>query len=245
MKGTVVWDKSVTKTITKAIDADRRRAVEAARRDHARAGVPEAGGDLARPALPGDELARPAPPRRSRCSTSPSASCSRTWRRRSSSTRARSSRRSTRYEFGTPGGEPYGALIGDYEFTNHPDDIDLLAKMSQVAAAAFCPFSDRGVARAVRLRELHGAGQAARPGEDLPVGAITSSGESFRDTEDSRFVVADDAARAVAPALRQRDQADRRVQLRRGRARQEEPRQAGAARPLRLDERGLRAWRRG
>jgi type VI secretion system protein ImpC len=23
-------------------------------------------------------------------------------------------------EFGTPGGEPYGALIGDYEFTNHP-----------------------------------------------------------------------------------------------------------------------------
>ena len=29
-------------------------------------------------------------------------------------------------EFGTPGGEPYGALIGDYEFTNHPEDIELL-----------------------------------------------------------------------------------------------------------------------
>ncbi len=43
-------------------------------------------------------------------------------------------------EFGTPGGEPYGALIGDYEFTNHPEDIDLLAKMSNIAAAAFCPF---------------------------------------------------------------------------------------------------------
>ena len=26
--------------------------------------------------------------------------------------------------FGTPGGEPYGALIGDYEWVNHPDDID-------------------------------------------------------------------------------------------------------------------------
>jgi len=25
-------------------------------------------------------------------------------------------------EFGTPGGEPYGALIGDYEFSNHPAD---------------------------------------------------------------------------------------------------------------------------
>src|SRR5688572_12942365 len=43
-------------------------------------------------------------------------------------------------EFGTPGGEPYGALIGDYEFTNHPEDIDLLSKMSNVAAAAFAPF---------------------------------------------------------------------------------------------------------
>ncbi|HET9053701.1 MAG TPA: type VI secretion system contractile sheath large subunit, partial [Cyclobacteriaceae bacterium] len=29
-------------------------------------------------------------------------------------------------EFGTAGGEPYGALIGDYEFSSHPDDISLL-----------------------------------------------------------------------------------------------------------------------
>src|SRR5262249_21931249 len=43
-------------------------------------------------------------------------------------------------EFGTPGGEPYGALIGDYEFTNHPEDIELLGQMSNVAAASFAPF---------------------------------------------------------------------------------------------------------
>jgi len=43
-------------------------------------------------------------------------------------------------EFGTPGGEPYGALVGDYEFTNHPDDIEFLSNISNVAAAAFCPF---------------------------------------------------------------------------------------------------------
>src|SRR5207244_1031082 len=36
-------------------------------------------------------------------------------------------------EFGSPGGEPYGSLIGDYEFTNHPDDVELLNKMSNVA----------------------------------------------------------------------------------------------------------------
>ena len=43
-------------------------------------------------------------------------------------------------EFDMPGGHPYGALIGDFEFTNHPDDIALLGKMSQVAAAGFTPF---------------------------------------------------------------------------------------------------------
>ena len=43
-------------------------------------------------------------------------------------------------EFGMPGGEPFGALIGDYEITNHPEDIDLLEKISGVCAAAHCPF---------------------------------------------------------------------------------------------------------
>src|SRR5215510_10364035 len=43
-------------------------------------------------------------------------------------------------EFGMPGGEPYGAMIGDYEFSNHPDDVDLLRSLSGVAAAAFAPF---------------------------------------------------------------------------------------------------------
>src|SRR3712207_2496545 len=43
-------------------------------------------------------------------------------------------------EFGTPGGEPYGALIGDYEWTNHPDDVETLRLVSGVAAAAFAPF---------------------------------------------------------------------------------------------------------
>src|SRR5207244_12089081 len=43
-------------------------------------------------------------------------------------------------EFGTPGGEPYGALIGDYEWTNHPDDIETLRLISNVAAGAFAPF---------------------------------------------------------------------------------------------------------
>lgn len=43
-------------------------------------------------------------------------------------------------EFGLAGGEPFGMLIGDYEISPQPRDIDLLEKMSGVAAAAFAPF---------------------------------------------------------------------------------------------------------
>src|SRR5271165_2011512 len=43
-------------------------------------------------------------------------------------------------EFGTPGGLPYGVLIGDYSFDRHPQDIELIEKMSNVAAAAHAPF---------------------------------------------------------------------------------------------------------
>ena len=43
-------------------------------------------------------------------------------------------------EFGTLGGNPFAALIGDYEIGRHPEDIELVSKMSNVAAAAHAPF---------------------------------------------------------------------------------------------------------
>lgn len=42
-------------------------------------------------------------------------------------------------EFGTAGGQPYGLLLADFEFGNHPDDLDLLARLSGIGAAAFAP----------------------------------------------------------------------------------------------------------
>ncbi len=89
-------------------------------------------------------------------------------------------------EFGTPGGEPYGSLIGDFEFTNHPDDIDMLNKMSSVAAAAFCPFIS---AADPALFGFDSWTEMTKP-RDLE--KIFESAEyvkwrSFRDAEDSRF----------------------------------------------------------
>jgi type VI secretion system protein ImpC len=43
-------------------------------------------------------------------------------------------------EYGVFGGSPFGLLIGDFEFGNHPQDISLLEKMSNIAAAAHAPF---------------------------------------------------------------------------------------------------------
>ncbi|HUR27987.1 MAG TPA: type VI secretion system contractile sheath large subunit [Planctomycetota bacterium] len=90
-------------------------------------------------------------------------------------------------EFGTAGGEPYGTLIGDYEFTNHPEDVSLLQGMSNVAAASFAPFI---TAPAPGLFGFESWQEMAKP-RDLE--KIFSTAEyakwrSFRETEDSRFV---------------------------------------------------------
>ena len=90
-------------------------------------------------------------------------------------------------EFGTAGGEPYGCMIGDYEFTSHPEDIELLSKMSNVAAAGFCPFISAAGAG------MFGFSDFTELSKPRDLGGIFESGEyikwrSFRDSEDSRFV---------------------------------------------------------
>jgi len=91
-------------------------------------------------------------------------------------------------EFGSPGGEPYGALIGDYEFTNHPEDIDLLTNMSNVAAAAFCPFIS---AANPELMGLETWSELSKPRdlEKIFESVEYARWRSFRDSEDSRFTV--------------------------------------------------------
>jgi type VI secretion system protein ImpC len=43
-------------------------------------------------------------------------------------------------EYGQLGGEPYGALIGDYYFDHTPGDVELLGQLAQIAAASHAPF---------------------------------------------------------------------------------------------------------
>ena len=90
-------------------------------------------------------------------------------------------------EYGTFGGAPYGALIGDYEFGNHPQDMSLLEKMSQVAAAAHAPFLSAA------SPDLFGWETFSEMTEVRDISKIFDRAEyakwrSFRESEDSRYV---------------------------------------------------------
>jgi type VI secretion system protein ImpC len=90
-------------------------------------------------------------------------------------------------EFGSPGGEPYGALIGDYEFINHPEDIDLLSKMSNVAAAAFCPFISAASPKLFGFENSWEDLTRPRDLEKIFTAIEYTKWKSFRESEDSRF----------------------------------------------------------
>jgi len=96
-------------------------------------------------------------------------------------------------EYGTPGGEPYGALIGDYELSHkvtkkHPhDDIATLQGIAQIAAAAFSPFI------AAASSELFGMDDFSDLAQPLNLQSIFSQKEyikwqSLREITDSRFI---------------------------------------------------------
>ncbi|ALE87416.1 type VI secretion system contractile sheath large subunit [Pseudomonas versuta] len=91
------------------------------------------------------------------------------------------------HEYGQFGGEPFGALIADYYFDNSPPDVELLASMAKIAAAAHAPLissADPGALLMDSWQEL------ANP-RDL--GKIFQTPEhaawrNFRSSEDSRYV---------------------------------------------------------
>src|SRR5262249_41076143 len=50
-------------------------------------------------------------------------------------------------EYGQLGGEPYGMLVGDYDFSRTLDDINMLKLLSGVAATAHAPLVDNADAK--------------------------------------------------------------------------------------------------
>lgn len=90
-------------------------------------------------------------------------------------------------EYGTHGGFPYSCLMGDFEFTRHPQDFKLLEKISEVAAAAHAPFIGAAHPKLFDLDSFTDLGvprDLAKTFESLEL----IKWKSFRDSEDSRYV---------------------------------------------------------
>jgi type VI secretion system protein ImpC len=90
-------------------------------------------------------------------------------------------------EYGVFGGAPFGALVGDYEFGKHPEDMALLEGMSHVAAQAHAPFVS---AASPDLMNLESYQQLDAPRDLAKIFDSTeyAKWKSFRQSEDSRYV---------------------------------------------------------
>jgi type VI secretion system protein ImpC len=90
-------------------------------------------------------------------------------------------------EYGVFGGAPFGALVGDFDFGKHPEDMALLEGMSHIAAQAHAPFVS---AASSDLFNLESYLQLDAPRDLAKVFDSTeyAKWKSFRQSEDSRYV---------------------------------------------------------
>ena len=90
-------------------------------------------------------------------------------------------------EYGQFGGQPYAALIGDYEFGKGAEDMDLLNHIASVASAAHAPFFAAADPNLLNIEEW------TELGNPRDLASVFESTEyarwkSFRQSEDSRYV---------------------------------------------------------
>ncbi len=90
-------------------------------------------------------------------------------------------------EYGQLGGEPYGMLVGDYEFGRTAEDISLLKFTSQVAAASHAPFIS---AASPKMFNMESFTELSQPRDLAKIfdSVEFAAWKSFRESEDSRYV---------------------------------------------------------
>ena len=89
-------------------------------------------------------------------------------------------------EFGQAGGEPFGAMIANYEFGPGPRDIALMQKVSAVAAMSHCPFTAAAGAEMFGLEDFQEIPKL-KDLESIFDGPQYTKWNSFRDSPDSRY----------------------------------------------------------
>ena len=90
-------------------------------------------------------------------------------------------------EFGTPGGEPYGCLVGDYTFDHTPKNVEILSGIAQIAAAAHAPFISASAPGLMNMDTWQELGNPRDLTKILQT-AEYASWRSLRNSDDSRYV---------------------------------------------------------
>src|ERR1700676_5482917 len=90
-------------------------------------------------------------------------------------------------EYGVFGGAPFGALIGDYEFGKHPEDMALLEGVSHIAAQAHAPFVSAAGHDLFNLESFTSL-DAPRDLAKIFDSTEYAKWKGFRQSEDSRYV---------------------------------------------------------
>ena len=90
-------------------------------------------------------------------------------------------------EYGSPGGQPYGSIVGDYYFDHSPEDVRILANMAQIAAAAHAPFIAGAAPTTLGMDTWQ---ELSNPRDLTKIfqSPEYASWRSLRDSEDSRYL---------------------------------------------------------
>lgn len=90
-------------------------------------------------------------------------------------------------EFEQLGGEPYGCLIGDYAFSHHPKDVELLSAMAGIAAAAHAPFlagTDSALFQMESWQDLENPRDLTK----ITLAPEYAAWRSLRESDDSKYI---------------------------------------------------------
>jgi type VI secretion system protein ImpC len=91
------------------------------------------------------------------------------------------------HEYGQFGGEPFGALIGDFHFDHSPPDVEMLGEMAKIAAAAHCPFI---AGASPTVMQMDSWQELSNPRDLTKIFHNTehTAWRSLRESEDARYI---------------------------------------------------------
>jgi type VI secretion system protein ImpC len=90
-------------------------------------------------------------------------------------------------EFGMPGGQPFGCIVGDYHFDHSAPDVEILQGMGQIASAAHAPFISGAAPTVMNMESWQ---ELSNPRDLTKIFQTPEYApwKSLRDSEDAKYI---------------------------------------------------------